>query len=115
MYHILIIDDDPHISSIVAKALEDKAFYDESGGGVTLSAQAYELFVRIDVADTGDGIPEAEQAKIFSRFYRSEANRDGVGVGLYLAREIVTQEGGYIKVSSIPDKGSVFSVFLPRA
>jgi len=38
-----------------------------------------------------------------------------VGVGLYLAREIVTQEGGYIKVSSIPGKGSVFSVFLPRA
>ena len=61
-------------------------------------------------------IPEAEQAKIFSRFYRSEANRDsdGVGVGLYLSREIVTQEGGYIKVSSIPGKGSVFSVFLPR-
>lgn len=73
--------------------------------------------MRIDVADTGDGIPEAEQAKIFSRFYRSEANRDsdGVGVGLYLAREIVAQEGGYIKVSSSPGKGSVFSVFLPRA
>ena len=97
--------------------LVDNAIKYTHSGGVTLSAQAYELFVRIDVTDTGDGIPEAEQAKIFSRFYRSAANRDsdGVGVGLYLSREIVTQEGGYIKVSSIPGEGSVFSVFLPLA
>ena len=108
---------DPKWTAEAVGNLVDNAIKYTRSGGVTLSAQAYELFVRIDVADTGDGIPEAEQAKIFSRFYRSEANRDsnGVGVGLYLAREIVTQEGGYIKVSSIPGKGSVFSVFLPCA
>ena len=108
---------DPKWTAEAVGNLVDNAIKYTRSGGVTLSAQAYELFVRIDVTDTGEGIPEAEQAKIFSRFYRSEANRDsdGVGVGLYLAREIVTQEGGYIKVSSIPDKGSVFSVFLPRA
>ena len=108
---------DPKWTAEAIGNLADNAIKYTRSGGVTLSAQAYELFVRIDVADTGDGIPEAEQAKIFSRFYRSEANRDsdGIGVGLYLAREIVTQEGGYIKVSSIPGKGSVFSVFLPRA
>lgn len=108
---------DPKWTAEAVGNLVDNAIKYTRSGGVTLSAQAYELFVRIDVADTGDGIPEAEQAKIFSRFYRSEANRDsdGVGVGLYLAREIVAQEGGYIKVSSILGKGSVFSVFLPRA
>lgn len=108
---------DPKWTAEAVGNLVDNAIKYTRSGGVTLSAQAYELFVRIDVTDTGDGIPEAEQAKIFSRFYRSEANRDsdGVGVGLYLSREIVTQEGGYIKVSSILGKGSVFSVFLPRA
>ena len=108
---------DPKWTAEAVGNLVDNAIKYTRSGGVTLSAQAYELFVRIDVTDTGDGIPEAEQAKIFSRFYRSEANRDsdGVGVGLYLAREIVTQEGGYIKVSSIPSEGSVFSVFLPLA
>ena len=108
---------DPKWTAEAVGNLVDNAIKYTRSGGVTLSAQAYELFVRIDVTDTGDGIPEAEQAKIFSRFYRSEANRDsdGVGVGLYLAREIVAQEGGYIKVSSSPGKGSVFSAFLPCA
>ena len=108
---------DPKWTAEAVGNLVDNAIKYTRSGGVTISGRAYELFVRIDVADTGDGIPEAEQAKIFSRFYRSEANRDsdGVGVGLYLAREIVAKEGGYIKVSSILGKGSVFSVFLPCA
>lgn len=90
--------------------------YTPPGGKVTLSAQAYEMFVRIDVADTGIGIPEEECGKIFTRFYRSPAVREekGVGIGLYLAREILSLENGYIKVTSEPGKGSVFSVFLSR-
>ncbi len=84
-------------------------------GSVTLSVIPYEMFVRIDVKDTGVGIPEEEQAKIFSRFYRSEqhAEQEGVGIGLYLAREILQSEGGYLKVSSQLGHGSVFSMFLP--
>lgn len=85
-------------------------------GGVTLSVKPYELFLRLDIADTGMGIPEEEQAKIFTRFYRSETVRqqEGVGIGLYLTREILSKQGGYLKVSSEPGKGSTFSVFLPR-
>ncbi|WP_320056639.1 ATP-binding protein [Eubacterium callanderi] len=58
-----------------------------------------------------------EIPKIFSRFYRSSAvsQEEGVGIGLYLSREIITLQGGYIKVSSEPGKGSCFSVFLPRS
>jgi signal transduction histidine kinase len=74
------------------------------------------MFVRMDVTDTGIGIPEEEQAKIFARFYRGERarNTEGVGIGLYLAREIVSGEGGYLKVSSKPGQGATFSMFLPR-
>ena len=62
------------------------------------------------------GIPESEQAKIFARFYRSNSvqKQEGVGIGLYLARQIISGEGGYIKVASVPGKGSTFSIFLPK-
>lgn len=93
----------------------DNALKYTQRGGITISAASYELFVRIDVADTGSGIPEEALPKIFSRFYRAEDTREqeGLGIGLYLAREIISGQGGYIKASSTEGKGSVFSVFLP--
>lgn len=93
----------------------DNAIKYTQAGGIDISFSASEMFLRIDIKDTGIGIAEEELPKIFGRFYRSaEVNREqGVGIGLYLAREILAAEGGYIKVSSKPEKGSVFSVFLP--
>lgn len=99
----------------VANIVDNAIKYTEHGS-ITISAESYEMFVRIDISDTGVGIPEEEQPKVFSRFYRSKNvhEQEGVGVGLYLAREIISSEGGYIKISSVPDKGSTFSVFLPK-
>ncbi|WP_195269030.1 HAMP domain-containing sensor histidine kinase [Eubacterium sp. 1001713B170207_170306_E7] len=97
--------------------LDNALKYTPAGGKVRVSAQAYELFCRIDVSDTGLGISEEEIPKIFSRFYRSAAvsQEEGVGIGLYLTREIIALQGGYIRVFSEPGKGSCFSVFLPRS
>ena len=66
--------------------------------------------------DTGPGIPEKEQAAIFKRFYRAPDTyqTDGVGIGLYLTRQIVQAQGGYIRVDSVPGKGSTFSIWLVR-
>lgn len=90
--------------------------YTPEGGNVRVSSKAFEMFVCIEVADSGMGIAEEEIAKIFQRFYRSGqvSDEQGVGIGLYLTREILKEQGGYIKVSSKPGEGSVFSVFLPR-
>lgn len=101
-----------------AEALEnilDNAVKYTETGRISVSAVPYELFVRIDIRDTGIGIPEEELPKIFGRFYRAESVKEqpGVGIGLFLAREIISGQGGYIKVSSSPGNGSVFSVFLP--
>lgn len=100
------------LSNIVDNAIK----YTPPGGLVTVSAREYEMFVCIDVTDSGIGMTEEETAKIFTRFYRSPQvyEEKGVGIGLYLAREIVSKEGGYIKVSSELSKGSTFSVFLPK-
>lgn len=96
--------------------LDNAVKYTDAGGSVSIRAAAYELFVRVDVSDTGCGIAEDEQTKIFGRFYRSAAaaQTQGVGIGLYLTRQILSHEGGYIKVSSQEGCGSTFSLFLPR-
>lgn len=90
--------------------------YTPSGGQVTISARSFDFFCRVDVEDTGPGIPEEEQGKIFNRFYREKASggTEGLGLGLYLAREILTRQGGHIRVVSSPGKGCVFSLYLPR-
>jgi len=107
---------DPKWTAEALCNIADNAVKYTRQGGIAISAAAYELFVRIDITDTGIGISETEQAEIFSRFYRSQTVRDseGVGIGLYLAREIISGEGGYIKVTSRVGQGSTFSVFLPR-
>ena len=90
--------------------------YTPPGGMVSVSAQLLDSFCRIDVADTGPGVPEGEQAAVFNRFYRGGATRaaEGLGLGLYLAREILARQGGYIRLSSRPWEGCVFSLYLPR-
>ena len=99
----------------LANIVDNAVKYTEHGT-ITISAESYEMFARIDIADTGAGISESEQSKIFTRFYRSKNVREqeGVGIGLYLARQIISGEGGYIKVASVPGKGSTFSIFLPK-
>ena len=89
--------------------------YTPPGGRVTLSAECYELFCRIRVTDSGPGIPEEEQAQVFSRFYRGAAVReqDGLGLGLYLTRRILIRQGGYLRLFSRPGQGSEFSLYLP--
>ena len=96
--------------------LIDNAIKYTPSGSVTVSARAYELFARVDVEDTGPGIPEAELEKLFQRFYRGPETGDteGVGVGLYLVRQIAQSQGGYVKVFSREGRGARFSLFLPR-
>lgn len=101
------------IGNIVDNAVK----YTPPGGRIFIDAERYSFFVRIDISDTGIGVSAEEIPKIFSRFYRSfdVADLPGVGIGLYLARYIVEQQKGYIKVYSEKGNGSVFSVFLPAA
>ena len=96
--------------------LDNAVKYTPPGGCIQVSATQYELFCRIDVHDNGIGIAEEEQAQIFGRFYRGRQVREqeGLGIGLYLAREIVQKQGGYLKLSSRPGQGSTFSLYLPR-
>jgi signal transduction histidine kinase len=69
--------------------------------------------VVIEVSDNGNGIPEKDLKEIFIPFFSTR--REGSGIGLSLSKQIISQHGGRIKVKSIPDQGTSFSVFLRNA
>lgn len=99
----------------VANIVDNAVKYTPKGGRVTISAECYQFFARINITDTGIGIKENDLSRIFARFYRAleVSDEPGVGIGLFLAREIIQEQKGYIKVHSQPGQGSSFSVFLP--
>ncbi|MCI9547352.1 MAG: HAMP domain-containing histidine kinase [Lachnospiraceae bacterium] len=101
----------------VGNLVDNAIKYTPAGGQVEMEAKAYSFFIRLDIRDTGIGIPREEIGRVFGRFYRGLPAQDypGVGIGLYLAREIIQAQKGYIKASSREGEGSVFSVFLPTA
>lgn len=100
----------------VYNLLDNAVKYSPPGGSVTVSTSLYPMFSAVHIRDTGPGIPEEEQSRVFQRFYRGAEHNDeeGVGIGLYLVRQIAQGQGGYVKVSSQMGEGSTFSLYLPR-
>ena len=113
--HLTLSHDSKWTAEALFNLLDSAVKYTPSCGKIAVSVLQWEMYVEIRVKDTGKGISESNQATIFRRFYREEEvhEQQGVGIGLYLARQIVMQQGGYIKVASTPGQGSVFSIMLP--
>ena len=103
-------------SEALFNILDNAVKYTPENGKIIVTVACWELYLKISIADTGKGIPEKHQGAIFKRFYREDDVHDveGIGIGLYLAREIISMQGGYIKVMSEVGKGTTFSIFLPR-
>ena len=97
----------------ITNVLDNAVKYTQNGGTVRLNMIEYASYLRLDITDNGIGIPEEEQAQIFNRFYRGKysAGVDGVGIGLYLTRDIMSKQKGYIKVIS-NEMGTTFSLFF---
>ena len=112
---LLLSHDSKWTAEAVFNLLDNAVKYTPVGGAIRISVEQWEMYVKLSVSDTGKGISESNQASIFRRFYREEEvhEQQGVGIGLYLTREIVTRQGGYIKVASEPGQGSEFSIMLP--
>ncbi|MCI8285042.1 MAG: HAMP domain-containing histidine kinase [Firmicutes bacterium] len=119
----ITIDDFPDTSAVfdlkwtaeaISNIVDNAVKYTPPDGKIFISVKEFEMFVSINIRDTGIGMNEEETAKIFTRFYRapSVSSEPGVGIGLYLTRIILKKEDGYVKVKSQPGKGSEFSVFL---
>ena len=96
--------------------LDNAVKYTPEYGSIRVCVESWEMHLKVSITDTGKGIPENQQGAIFRRFYREENVHDieGIGIGLYLAREIISLQNGYIQVTSQVGTGSTFSVFLPH-
>ena len=99
----------------VFNILDNAVKYSPEASEITVSVKEFELFACISVEDNGIGIPEDELPRIFGRFYRGRnvAEQSGVGIGLYLSRQIIEEQGGYITAES-SGSGAVFKIYLPR-
>ena len=111
----LTVKHDPKwTAEAIGNILDNAVKYTPEGGSITVSVRPWQFYTRIDINDTGIGIDEENYNAIFQRFYRAQevAAEEGVGLGLYLARGIITRQNGYITVKSKKGSGSTFSVFL---
>lgn len=99
----------------VFNILDNAVKYTPKNGFIAVSADVNEFYAQIKIKDSGAGISESEQAKIFGRFYRSETvkNTEGLGIGLFLSRNIISEQGGFILVKSEPPDGAEFIVNMP--
>ncbi len=100
----------------VANVVENAVKYSPENSRIEVKTIPYESFVLIEVKDFGIGIKEEERGLVFGRFYRSEDVKDlpGFGIGLYLVREIISGEGGYVKIKENPERGTIVQVYLSR-
>ena len=112
-----VIGDKQKLQRMLANLLDNAIKYTTASGSVTLSVSGNNAHVVISVNDTGIGIPDKDLSRIFERFYRGDQSRfqAGSGLGLSLSRAIVLAHGGDITVTSLPGKGSTFTITLPRS
>lgn len=114
---VKVLHDRKWTAEALSNILDNAIKYSENGTTVKVRVQELQSNLLIEIEDQGMGIPSGELHNIFKRFYRGkEAVRkvkDGVGVGLYLARNIIEHQGGTITVKSRQKSGTIFRVTLP--
>ena len=115
---VLVRGDALHLREAIINLVDNAIRYNRTGGWVRISTQAENSQVVIQVQDNGIGISQADQQRIFDRFYRVDKSRSrthgGIGLGLAIIKKIVDDHGGTISVESTLGEGSTFRMSLPR-
>lgn len=113
---LMVCHDRKWTEEAVFNILDNAVKYTKPGGKIYITVSRQEFFTKLSIRDTGKGIALDRQAQIFGRFYREPEvhTQEGIGVGLYLARKIVTLQKGYIEVVSEVGKGAEFRIYLPN-
>lgn len=113
---VLCCADKKWTTEALGNVLDNAIKYSPENSQIKVKVVPYESFVCIQVQDQGSGIKEEEQGMIFERFYRSKSvsSEPGFGIGLYLVREVLSKQGGYVKIKSQIGKGSTVQLYLSR-
>ena len=111
---ITVQHDTKWTAEAIGNVLDNAVKYTSAGGKVAITVRPWQFYTRVDITDTGIGIPEEHYNDVFQRFYRAQevAGQEGVGLGLYLANGIITRQQGYISVKSKVGTGTTFSIYL---
>lgn len=111
--------DNDSLVELVSILLDNAIKYSPAGSTVQITTQRTNKNVVLKVIDKGIGIDKKDLPRIFERFYRTDSSRSresgGYGLGLAIAKKITEAHNGYIEVNSVPNQGTIFSVFLPAA
>ena len=108
--------DGPRVEQVLSNLLSNAIKFNRRGGKIAVSAREQDHAVVVCVSDEGPGIPRENLSKVFDRYWQAtETKRDGLGLGLSIAKGIVEAHGGKIWVDSELGKGSSFSFTLPLA
>ena len=114
---LIIVGDELRLGQVLRNLIHNAVKYSPAGGPVTIQVEQRENCVCVAVTDQGLGIPQEAQAQLFERFYRADDIRSrgisGMGLGLYVVKEIVALHGGSLDVKSAVAKGSTFTFCLP--
>lgn len=112
-----IIHDHKWTVEALVNILDNAVKYSEKGTTISILVNCLVNHILIQIEDEGIGIPEGEQNEIFKRFYRGSnvknITKEGAGVGLYLARSIIEQQGGSIVAKRKNSRGTIFQITLP--
>ena len=113
----MINGDRNKIGQVITNFIDNAAKYSPGKTDIIVETKAGEKAVRLSVQDFGIGIPPAQQAKVFERFFRVNGEKEntyaGLGLGLYISSEIIKRHNGVLQLQSEPGKGSVFYFDLP--
>jgi signal transduction histidine kinase len=117
-FPILTVDENK-MRQVIMNFIDNAIFYSKPSSSVEVTLVNTGREVRLEVRDTGIGVPEAERHKLFSKFFRAENARkvrpDGTGIGLFMAKKVITAHGGSIIFETKEGKGSTFGFALPIA
>jgi PAS domain S-box-containing protein len=116
-FPIVIEGDELRLEQVFYNLLQNAIKYSPLGGAITVNVCNSGSQAVVTIADRGLGIPAADLPHVFDRFYRAAnvatEHISGMGIGLYIVKELVTLHGGTIDVSSVPGEGSIFRVIFP--
>jgi len=114
-----VLADETRIKQVLLNLVENAIKYNIPDGEIIISAQEIGSFIKVDIMDTGIGIPNKDLPRLFERFYRVDKARSrelgGTGLGLSIVKHIIQSHGGEVFVESVERKGSTFSFTIPRA
>ena len=110
-----VMSDSERLKEVFTNLITNAIKFNSEGGNVKITVEWVGDFLETRVSDTGVGMTEKEISQLFTKFWRAHPDIEGTGLGLWIAKQLITRMGGEIAVESKKGEGSTFTIMLPIA